>query len=528
MPSAYDKLREDPLHRVGRAGRHGVVACLAALGSVGLIIAGFTGEKIYALAVLGLLGLCAGLVLSGNPRLFCLWGLLLTAPIDMSKKFMPVPHMGGASAFRIELVDVFIVALLGFILRDVWFGRVRGVRVPRALWWWFGMIGLGLISILISPYKVSAAQESFRMLKCVILALVVINEVVRVRQFTHALIALMLGVLMQCFIGFLQYALDRQLGLEVIGEATAEGVELLSKATLKGGERVNRVGALIGHANLLAAYLAMLLPIAIAVLFARVDPRVKLLCFVVTVFGEGVLLATLSRTGWVDFGVALLLVLGLSHFHRRMRLRYVLVRMLIIAALAMVGVAFSGPILDRINKSDPGAWKFRLEWIEVAFKMVEARPIFGVGLNSFVFQMVPFTPQGTPEQLNLKFGDLWPVVHNVYMVTWAEQGTLGLLMFVGLHVHLGLVAVRNLRIKNDVMFAIGSGAICGFAAIAIDGMGSFALRMDHVARVFWILAGLIIAIDYWRRANEDPVFRARDAEGSGSLTLGRFDTGRAA
>ncbi len=528
MLPAYEKLREDPVVRMGRMGRYAALAGAAALGSIGLIITGFTGEPIYAFAVLGLLALAAGLVLSGNPRLFCLWGLLLTAPIDMSKKFMPVPHMGGASAFRIELVDIFIAALLGFILRDVWMGRVRGVRIPACFWWWVGMMLLGGVSMLISPYKISAAQEVFRMGKCLILALVVVNEIVRVKQFQHALLALMLGVLMQCVIGFLQYTLDRQLGLQVIGEATEEGVELLSKATLQGGERVNRVGALIGHANLLAAYLAMLLPIAIATLFARVDIRIKAVCVAVAVFGEGILVATLSRTGWVEFGVALLLVLTLSHFHRRMRLRYMLVRLLIIAAMAMVGLAFSGPILDRLTRSDPGAWSFRLEWIEVAFKMVQAYPVFGCGLNSFVFQMVPFTPQGSPEQLNLKFGDLWPVVHNIYMVTWAEQGTLGLLCFLGLHAHLGLVAIRNLRIRNDIMFAIGSGAICGFVAMMIDGMGSFALRMDHVARVFWVLVGLIVAIDCWRRANEDPVYRAGRAGSGLSLEQGRLESGRAA
>lgn len=526
MRSAYDKLREDPVLRVGRAGKHAALAAAAAAASIGLIILGFTADKIYALAVVGLLGLAAGLVLSGNPRLFCLWGLLLAAPIDMGKKFMPVPHMGGASAFRVELVDVFMGALIVYILRDVWMRRVSGVRIPRSLWWWIGMMGLGCMTIGLGPYRISAAQEVFRMGKCLVLALVVINEVVRVRQFTHAFMALMVGVLLQCAVGTLQYVLDRQLGLQAIGEATAEGVELLSKATLKGGERVNRVGALIGHANLLAAYLAMLLPIGIAVVFARVSPLVKGLCLVTLVLGEGVLLLTLSRTGWVDFGVALLLVLALSHYHRRMRLRYVLVRMAIIAAIAMVGVAFSGPILDRINKSDPGAWKFRLEWIEVAFRMVQAKPVFGFGLNSFVFQMVPYTPQGSPEELNLKFGELWPVVHNIYMVVWAEQGTVGLLLFLGLHVHVGLVAIRNLRIKNDLMFAMSSGCFCGFVAVAIDGMGSFALRMDHVARVFWLLVAIIVAIDYWRRANEEPVeLAARASRGTGSLTLGRFAEG---
>lgn len=530
MKPALERISAESIARVREVGVIGACAVAASVCSILLVIAGFTGGSIIAFAVLGLAALVAGLVLSGNPRLFCLWALLMTAPIDMSKKFVPIPHMGGASAFRIELVDVFIAALVGFLLRDLWFGRTRHLRFPRCFWWWVGMIGLGCLSAVIAQYRMIALLEVFRMTKCLLLALVLVNELVRVRQFAHALLALVLGVLMQCFIATLQYVLDRQLGLHVIGEATAEGVELLSKATLTGGARVNRVGALIGHANLLAAYLAMLLPIAVAVLFARVDLRVKMLCLACVVLGEAVLVATLSRTGWVDFGAAFLLVLALSHYHRRMRLRYVMVRVVIILAIGMVGLALSGPIMERLTRSDPGAWKFRLQWIDVAFRMVQDRPMLGFGLNSFVFSMVPYTPQGTPEELNLSFGDMWPVVHNIYMVTWAEQGTIGFLFFVLLHVHLTLIAARNLRIRNDLMFAIGSGCFCGFVAMAIDGMGSFALRMDHVARVFWMLVALMVAADYWRRANEDPIYRRSSADpgSKGASDVGRFVGGEAA
>src|SRR3954466_7106377 len=78
-----------------------------------------------------------GIYLSGNPRLYCIWGLMLTIPLDLSKRFGAViEKMGGETSFRVEMSDPFVVALLLFIAREVFLGLRPGIRIPKATYWW--------------------------------------------------------------------------------------------------------------------------------------------------------------------------------------------------------------------------------------------------------------------------------------------------------------------------------------------------------------------------------------------------------
>ncbi len=496
---------------INGALRNAVLAALAAAAVNGAMIAAFTGRAIVGLGILGGALCSACLLLSGNPRLFCLWGMLLAAPLDLSKRFVIIAHMGGASAFRIELVDFFMAGLLLFLLQDLVRGYRRGVRFSGVAVYWVLLMLLGVGTVVVGPFRTLAAQEVFRMAKCLVLFLIVINEVVRVRQFQHVLLALLAGVLLEAALGLAQYAFNLRLGLQALGEAQERTIEALSEATLQGGAPVYRVGALIGHANLLAAYLALLLPIGVAVLFARIRLPAKILCGAAVVLGEMVLVATLSRSGWIAFGAALAGVLALTFLHPRMRRRYTVARGALIAAALVVAVVFSGPITARLYRSDPGAVQVRWEWLGTAWKMIQEKPVLGFGLNSYVFRQAPYTRYGSPAGLQDKYGDDWPAVHNVYALTWAEQGTVGLLIYVAMHAHIIAIGLRNLRVRNDVLYAVNIGCLCGVGAILIDSLASFFVRVDGCARVYWIVIGTIVAVDYWRRANE-PASRARDLD----------------
>jgi hypothetical protein len=65
------------------------------------------------------------------------------------------------------------------------------------------------------------------------------------------------------------------------------------------------------------------------------------------------------------------------------------------------------------------------------------------------------------------------------------------------------VAFRNLRIRDPVLHALSVGLLGGFVAIMVDGFASFYVRHEPTGRTFWIAAGLILAIAYWRRTNEE-------------------------
>jgi putative inorganic carbon (hco3(-)) transporter len=473
---------------------------LGGIGAAGILASG-TIQKTWAYVVLGAVSIILGAFLSGNVRLFCFWGLLLTYPFDLGKRFRIIEHLGGEFAYRIEVSDVFLVPLLVLVVRDIVVERAARARIPRAAWIWIAIMVMGLVMMAIGPYRTTISHEVFRMGKVLLLFLVVCNYVVREKLMHHAVMALLVGVILQSLVALTQYVTGMKLGLQIFGEAAEASTESLRGSSIV-GEQVYRVGGFLGHPNLLSIYLAMILPIAIGLLFARAPLLLKITAVVAMALGETALIATLSRSGWISFAVALVSVLLLTFVHRRMRHRHIAGRVAILGLSGIIGIAFSGPIVDRITRSHSGATDVRWEWMGDAWRMVQAKPVFGFGLNTYVFEMAPYTIYGGPRALAERFGSMPPAVHNMYLLWWAETGTVGLLMHLAVIISVLVIAWKNLRVQNDVLFAINIGAASGIFAVLIDGLASFSLRINAILRVFWILSGLILAIYYWNRRQQ--------------------------
>lgn len=461
-----------------------------------------TEVKYFAFMIVGWL-VAMIFVFSGNFRLACLCSLVLLAPLRLGQPFHIIPHMGGAAAFWIDGIDALMAVLLWYQLRDRRLGRREPMRMPPALWLWVGMIGLGVISVALAPYRMTALQEVVRMLKLLLLCFVLLNELTRPRQFQIAFVTLMIGVIFNSLLAIAQWALSRDFGLSFLGEGTSEGFESIGTVTLITREFVFRPGGLMGAGNLFAAYLAMLVPMAVALFLSPVSRSLRFLSACAVAVALPALVLTLSRSGWLSFGAGFLCVLAFGLWHPASRRLYMPARAAIITLVVLVGMAMSPMIITRIYNSDPNAGEVRLEWLETARLMVVDNPVLGVGLNKYVFRQLDYSKQSTPEEMNARYGSYWPVVHSTWAVTWAEQGTVGFLLFLGMHLLLIRVGIANLRIRDPMMHAIGAGLLAGLLALMVDGGASFFVRMEQHARVFWLVVAMLLAVGYWRRQNED-------------------------
>lgn len=479
-----------------------IVLAVAGTVAAAVAIALLQAEGQVRFTLLGGMLLLSGFALCGNIRLGLLWGLVLTAPLALCKRFMIVPNMGGASALQIDATDVFWVPLLLLQIRELQLGHRQreDIIFPLALKWWGAWILLGGFSILLGPYRSIAGLELVRMVKLFGIGLVVANEITRRSQLRHLAAALMIGALLQSTFGITQYLLQRPIGLHALGEATAEDIDLLSRGTLQSKEFVFRISALMGHANFLATFLAAQIPLALAVLMTRAPLVMRGIAATTLAFGGIALMLTLSRTGWVAAATALSGVMALSVFHPRLRTHFQLGRLAIALGALALGIAFSGKIVARLTKSDAGAVDFRWELLDVAIAMGKANPVFGSGLNSFVFQMPPYTKYKTPEGVTDHFGPNWPVVHNVYALAWAEQGAPGLIAILGFAGSMLWMAFRNLFSRDEEAYAFSMGALMAVCAFLLDWLASFTLRNDNVSRIIFIVIGLMAALERARRA----------------------------
>lgn len=488
-------MRTDGLLRHARAALLPMIVAFLATALV-LVLLGSGKMKLVGAIIGGSLVLGAAL-LSGNPRLFCLWGFMLTLPFDLSKRFGEViKKMGGETAFRVEMSDPFILGLLLFISADIWRGTRQHVRIPKLLLLWFFVAAMGLIPIIVGPYHLTAMHEVARMMKLTVAFLVILNELNRRGRIVHCAAALMTGMSIQAIVGLIQFATKKRLGLDMFGETAAETVEQLATSSVQ-GERVFRISAFLVHPNIFGIFLAVLLPMAIAGAMLIPGKKYKALCIVSGCLSLPALIGTLSRSGWVSFSVSFTIVVVLLLIHHKTRQRALVTVALALIGMSLVFSVYSGPILRRIVSSQAGAMRGRAEFNRDAKRMFMAKPVLGWGLNTYVFNVPPFTKYGPREAINIYQGWI-PAVHNIYYLWLAELGVVGFLANMLLIGWVFKIAFGNVKVRDPVLFAINAACLAGLAAFMVDGFFSFSLRMNAIARLFWVLTALIIAIRYLR------------------------------
>jgi O-antigen ligase len=466
-------------------------------------IAGGLVTKYLVLAVLGV-GFVGSLALSGNPRLFLFCVLLFVAPLQVGKNFFYLGHVGGASSFDVTIVDPFLLMLFALQVRDRLQHLAAPARWPAVLTPWVALMSLGGIDLLTENYQTPVAHELWRMTRTLLWVFVIANEVVRRQQFLLSGLVLVAAMLFHALVALVKDVLGMQLGLENYGELTADAIENLGESAIVGMAGVRRVSGLLNHPILLGAYLATGIAVGFSLLFTPLRVLLRLLVGAAVGVGCITLLWTASRAAWLQLAVVIALVLCLTYVHPRARSRYFLVRVAIVAcALAVVGAA-SGQIVARLTRSGGHSAESRWEFVETAMKMVGERPVFGFGLNNFVFDQPPYTPYGNVYGMTKKYGEFhwWPVVHSTWLIVWSEQGTLGLLVFLWLHVKVIRAGIRNFRIRDPTLNALGVGLLCAFVAIMLEGATSYFLRTQSALAV-WSLVALIVALDHWRVANEE-------------------------
>lgn len=245
----------------------------------------------------------------------------------------------------------------------------------------------------------------------------------------------------------------------------------------------SRIGGTVGGPNGAGAYYALLLaPAMSAFLFVRKKNLPVLLGLVATGLGMVALFFTLSRGAWMGFAVSMAVLLLLAW-----RAGWLSPRFLLVAVLAVAIAAGLWPtILGRLLGNDEGAAESRIHLMALAWRMIRAKPLLGVGANNFAWSMFDYL---TPE-----FSSVWlRVVHNRYMAIWAETGLGGLIAFLAF-------LAATLKHAFDIWLA-DDGFLSPIALGLAAGITGYMTHMfvdlfngRPTQQLMWLSAGLIMAI----------------------------------
>ncbi|MEO5693097.1 MAG: O-antigen ligase family protein [Usitatibacter sp.] len=480
------------------------VIAIAALGAVFLLmVASYGGPKLLIL-VLGVIGFGVAAAVSGNLRLFCLWAMIIAFPFDLSYRFGPVfAKLGGEIAFRVDLPDIFCAALLAYLARDLWAGRLRGLRIPKVTFLWIAIGLMGVGAIVTGPWRMTAAHEVVRMMKITLFFIVLCNELRTPGRIMQVVLAIGVAIIIQSMAGIAQYAMGGGFGLEKLGES-----EVVSADNVVKRHTVMRIGAFMIHPVIFATFLATLLPIALGMVLIRCGRSLRLLFALVILLGVPALILTLSRAGWLTFAITSVVLATLVMFRTKLRTKAIIPLALAGVIVAAVGLAFVEPIMARVFQSNTESEKGRTEWAQDARRMMAVKPVFGFGMNSYAFAAPPYTRLGERGAREFyekaRFGKtrFVPVVHNAYLQWRVEIGLIGWALHLAIFVMLLFMAWRNLRVHDEQLFVVNAACFAGLIGYLVDLWFGNSLRQGSTLREFWVLAALICAIHYWRLSGE--------------------------
>jgi O-antigen ligase len=229
--------------------------------------------------------------------------------------------------------------------------------------------------------------------------------------------------------------------LSVTAGLLAGALSPAQSALASAAEVQGRLGGGSGDPNYLAAGLVPAIVLAAALMGTTRNPLLRFALIVSMIIMAIGLAETQSRGGLLAAVAAAVVALIVFKRHRGS----VAMCLAVVAAVAGVWFATTPGALSRVTSIDGGG-NGRSDLWNVAWRIAEAHPLNGVGLDNFTFQEKRFVRRAGPLTHVDLISEKPHVVHSVYLQALAELGVVGLVLLVA--VMLGCVAATGRAIRR--------------------------------------------------------------------------------
>jgi O-antigen ligase len=242
------------------------------------------------------------------------------------------------------------------------------------------------------------------------------------------------------------------------------------------------VGGAIGGPNTAAGYLALLLPMALAVCWSRLGGLTRTLAFLALGLGCVGLGLTLSRGGTISAVIGLTIVFVLCW----RRQGWSLGLLSLLAVVSGLVLYFGAGLLfaERMIGVDQGAAAGRLPLITLAFQIIRDAPLLGIGANNFAVVM--------PDYLTPEFSRDWLyIVHNKYLLIWAELGPVGIGAYLWFLLSTLYLGWRTWQQRASLLAPLALGLSAGMIGHMIH-MQVDLFNGRQLVQMLWLQATLIM------------------------------------
>lgn len=407
-------------------------------------------------------------------------GFLLLATVDLASGLVAFTLLTFLDLAPGLGLAVTIVKLAGLALAISWLARIASRQREEDLFWaahpWMTwVIALFLLWVTLSAIWAEQPGDTlsaaFRYALNAALFLVVFTAI-QSRQHVRALIgALVVGAV---FAGLYGIAVQPSAAGAAAGLTSASGL--------------NRLAGTIGDPNQLASVLVVGFILATAIAAsARRSSAIRLASAAAATITLAGIFFTVSRGGLFALAAAMVATILVARGHR---LAATLLALLVaVTAIGYYsGVAPAGA-RDRILAADGGSGRTDI-W-KVGWRMVEAKPVTGVGAGNFPISSIHYllVEPGALEQDRYVVDDP-KVAHNIYLGFLAELGIVGLgffLLIVGGSLRTAGLAARGFARAGDHELELVARAVI-VAILALLAADFFV--SDQYSKQLWLLLAL--------------------------------------
>jgi O-antigen ligase len=245
----------------------------------------------------------------------------------------------------------------------------------------------------------------------------------------------------------------------------------------------NRVTGTFRSPNSAGAYLMQMILLLLPCLLLKIKTWQRWLLAVVLLFALYNLIGTESRGGWTGLMLGIAVIGVVSLYKRWLDIR---VLMNILLVVIVVAIFFSAPIIARLTQDDNNAASARGPLNQIAWNMIQANPLVGVGWNNFGVVLFDYIEAN-------QFGAWLNLVHNAWLLVWSETGTFSFLLFVAFWLVMAWQALKLIR-KGQRMYALLALGILASLVGATSHMLVEIFASRILAQIVWTGAALLTAM----------------------------------
>lgn len=432
-----------------------------------------------------------------------LFALAFTLTISLKKHLIfRTDHLGGAVGLRVSITDILLVLLLAVLALHLRTNRKIRIELETPILFAFSAyFGLATLSAALGNDLQLGLFELSALLQAFLLFVFLRNYLNEHHRFKIFVAGLLAGLVMQSSVAIIQAQRPELLNLSFLGAGEQEEEQLVDGEialpavdlgkTLLNGQLQERPTGLLIHPNVLAIYLVLMMPVAIATLLVLDRSWLQAIAGVGLALSVPALYLTLSRSGWAGLAVAILLAAVFWRSWKPFRLSlHKRVALGVIFVASICGVAMKAQtIVERWSQSFEQAVSFRASLASTSWSMVKTHPFFGVGLNSFVTVVEQY------DQTMMSRIRAFPV-HNILLLEFSETGMLGGLAFVVLWI----VTIRYMfaaarRGASPFPRVVALFASCGIVGLFLADMTGFSYRIPIITSLVWAQVAIALCAE---------------------------------